>query len=348
MGPMSDPAPLTVVPVNENIPITDKTPAPEPTQVAAVLERRRGGRWFPAFCALLALIAAAVALAASGLRPRVAAVADQWLGAGNAVSAFLAPSPAIEAGWQQAREAAMHALDARLADYTARLDRLTAAQQATAADVARALADVRANHGLSESLSRAVDDLSRQTRELRATATAIDARARAAGLLALALRLRRDIDAGLPINRDVAALAAAGPYPAPIDHALQQLHAISDGTPTMRDLADQFDQVIAQLAARNGAETSWARAGWNRVATLFGRGAPPSEDARLVRHLRTLAVDGRFSEAAGELEASDAADIGANWAAQVHARAEAVVATQALLAYSLAAYQNAFAATGTK
>jgi len=345
---MSEPVPLTVVPVNENVPTVDKASAPEPAKAAPVPERRRGGRWFSVLSALLALTAAAVALAAPGLRPRVATVADHWLGGGNAISAFLAPSPAIEAGWQQARDEAMHALDARLAAYTARLDRLTAAQQASAADVARALADVRADHSLGESLSRAVDDLSRQTAELRATATAIDARARAAGSLALALRLRRDIDAGLPIDRDVAALAAGGPYPAPIDHALQQLRAISDGTPTMRDLADQFDRVIAQLAARNLAEVSWAAAGWNRVAALFGRGVQPTEDARLIQHLRALAATGRFSEAASELEASDAADIGANWAAQVHVRAEAVVATQALLVYSLAAYQNAFAAAGAK
>ena len=69
---------------------------------------------------------------------------------------------------------------------------------------------------------------------------------------------------------------------------------------------------------------------------------------RLIEHLRALAVDGRFSEAASELEKSDEGDIGADWAARVHERAAAVSATQALLAYSLAAYENAFAIAGAQ
>jgi hypothetical protein len=83
------------------------------------------------------------------------------------------------------------------------------------------------------------------------------------------------------------------------------------------------------------------------VAALFGGGLPP-ESARLIEHLRALAVDGRFSEAASELEKSDESDIGAEWAARVRERAAAVSATQALLVYSLAAYENAFAIAGAQ
>jgi len=199
----------------------------------------------------------------------------------------------------------------------------------------------------SQALVRAVDDLTRQSAALQAAITATDARARASGLLALALRLRRDVDAGLPLDRDLAALGAAGPYSPAVDRALQRLHSTGDGAPTMRDLGDELDRLIAQIAARAGASTSWARSGWNRVAGLFG-GATPAGNARLVEQLRTLAADGRFSEAANELETSDDADLGANWAARVRVRANAVLAAQALLAYSIAAYENAMASTGTR
>lgn len=343
---MSDPAPLVVVPVNENIPRADKAPASEHS-AAVPLPPRRHRSWFAALCALVALIGAAGALAAPGLRPRIADAADRWFGSPNIVSELLAPSPAIEAGWRQARQEAMQAVSAQFGEVTTRLDRLTAAQQVTAADLARGLADLRAARAANETLTRAVDAQARQADELRATAAAIDARGRAAGLLALSMRLRRDLDAGLPLDRDVAALSAGGPYPPPVERALLQLRGASDGAPTMRDLADEFDRLLAQIAGRSGVGTSWMSAGFSRIAAMFGGGAS-LENARLIEHLRALAADGRFSEAATELEASDAADIGANWAARVHARANAVLATQALLAYSIAAYENAFAATEAK
>jgi len=152
----------------------------------------------------------------------------------------------------------MQAVNAQLGDFNARIDRLVAAQQATTADLARAVADLRSDHAAGESLARAVDALSRQTRDLGSATAALDGRIRATALLTLSLRLRRDIDAGLPIGRDVAALMAAGPYPGPIDSALQQLRYVNDGAPTMRDLADEFDRVLARFAARADAGSSWA------------------------------------------------------------------------------------------
>jgi hypothetical protein len=359
-----------VVPINETIPPQSARPAPAESPddeiadaghasfdvlaaataqsqvVPPAREHRRGGRLFSAFCALLALIAAAIALAAPTLRPEIAAAANAWFGKGNPVSRLIAPPAEFDAGWRQAREEAMVAMNAHLTDFTARFDRLDAAQQATADDVARAVADMRANRAASDTLVRAVDDLSRQTQALHATAAAIDGRVRAAGLLTLSLRLRRDVDAGLPIGRDVSALAAAGPYPAAIERALQQLRRINDSAPTMRDLADEFDRVMAQLTARNAAGASWASRGWSRMAAVFGGGAPAG-DTGVVEHLRALAMDGRFTEAADEITASGDADLGAAWVARVRIRATAVVATQALLTYSLAAYENAFAASGS-
>jgi hypothetical protein len=329
--------------VSETIPQADADATP-----AAVSrrERRRGGRLFPAFCALFALIAALVTLAAPVLRPAIAATADTWLGRDNVVSRIIAPSPAFDAAWRQAREEATRAMDQHLADYTARLDQVAAAQQATAADVGRAEANLRADHTTTEALSRAVDDLSRQTNQLRAATAGLDGRMRATGLLTLSLRLRRDVDVGMPLSGDVAALSAIGPHPPALERSLQQLRRMSEGAPTMHDLANEFDRVVARIAVRLDATTSWASRGWSRLATAFG-GAAQSGDDTLVDRLRALASEGRFSEAADVLQASNESDLGATWVTRVRTRATAVVATQALLSYSLVAYENAFAAAKT-
>ena len=334
-----------VVPVGETIPAAIADAAPSPA-VPLPRKRRRGGRLFPALCALLALIAALVTLAAPVLRPQIAASADAWFGRDNIVSRIVAPSPAFEAGWRKAREEAMKVMDQHLAAYTARLDELAAAQQATAADVGRAEANLRADHATSEALSRAVDDLSRQATELRAATTAIGGRMRATGLVSMSLRLRRDVDVGLPLGGDVAALAAIGPFPAAVERSLQQLRRMNDGAPTMRDLADEFDRVIARIAARSDTAAAWASRGWSRLAAAFG-GASQGGDDALIERLRALASEGRFSEAADMLQTSDDSDLGATWVAHVRTRATAVVATQTLLSYSLAAYENAFAAAKT-
>jgi hypothetical protein len=319
------------------------TTVPDAATPQATLPGCSGGRWFPALCGVVALMATVVTLAAPTLRPAISRLANAWLGTDNAVSRVVAPSPEADAGWRMAREQAMQALDGRLAGYTARLDRFAATQQVTNNDVARAVAALKADHSTSDALVRAVDDLTRQTKELHAAAVALDGRSRAVGLLTLSLRLRRDVDAGLPINHDYAALTATGPYPLAVDRALQQLRQLNDGVPTMRDLADEFDQVIARFAARSDATGSWSERGWARISRLFGGGAS-SGNAALVAHLRALAVDGRFSEAAEEISASSDADLGTEWAARVRARARAVVAAQVLLNYALTAYDAAYAA----
>lgn len=331
-----------VVPINENIPPpTQPAVAESSSEPAPVRERRHGDRWFTAVCVLLALLGAAISLAAPGLQPRLVASADAWLGRDNAVSRLLMPvrPPMLEE--------AMQGVNAQLAEYGARLNRLAATQEAISADIGRTVADLRADHRTTESLSRAIDDLSQQTRQLRATTSAVDAKVGAAGLLTLTMRLRRDLDAGLPLDRDLAALAVGGPYPPAIDAALQQLRGVRDGAPTMHDLAEEFDRVIAALAASSEAGASWASRNWTRVAALFG-GSAPTGSSRLIQHLRALAADGRFTEAANEIMESEAADLGMAWAARVRTRATAVLATQSLLTYSLAAYESAFAATSAR
>jgi len=293
-------------------------------------------------CALVALLAAIATLAAPTLRPAIVHLADAWLGERNAVTLLLAPPSEQEQRLATVREAATQVLTAGLADYDARIDRLVGAQQAANADLSRAIADLRQDHASSEMLARTVDRLSQQTAELGSAVTSLDGRVRAASLLTLSLRLRRDIDAGLPIGRDLSALEATGPYPAPVERGLAELRRFADGVPTMRDLADEFDGVMARFRAQSAAQGSWASRGWSNLTALF-TGGPKDGNARLVEHLRALAADGRFSEAADEIAASADADLGAEWVARVHARAIAVVATQAVLGYALAAHENAYA-----
>ena len=287
-------------------------------------------------CALLAVLAAAAALAAPVLRPALAHLAGTWFGQQNALARLLA-SP-IE---QQltARDVEVRELTRRLAEADARVDRLATAQKTTNADLARALAELPATHAVNQTLSNTVDRLSQQTNELSSNMASLDARVRAAGLLTLTLRLRRDIDAGLPIGADVAALAETGPYPPRADRALAALKPLADGVPTMRDLADEFDGVTARLRARSD-DTSWSARSWSRITALFGGGS----GGPFVQHLHSLAIDGRFSEVAEELSASPDADLAADWIARVHARADAVVAAQILLDQALSAHQAAYAA----
>ncbi len=300
------------------------------------------GRWFGLICGLVALLAAIVALTAPALRPAIADAADTVLGKGNIVAWLVAPS--TDASWRTARDEALQVVTSRMAEYSARLDRLAATQQATTADVARAAATTSsADRSSNEALTHAVEDLTRQTKELRAATTALDMRTRAAGLLTLSLRLRRDVDAGLSIDRDRTALLATGPYPGPIEHALQQLRQYGDGVPTMRDLGDAFDLLLARMIARSDAGSSWTDRSWSRLSGMFSN-APPTGDSALFDHLRALANEGRFSEAAEAVAGSSYADLGRDWIAQVRARATAVVATQALLSYALTAYEDAYSA----
>ena len=159
-------------------------------------------------------------------------------------------------------------------------------------------------------------------------------------MLSLAVGLRRNVDAGLPIGAETAALKATGAFPAAVDHALADLTRLAAGVPTMRDLGEGFDAVQAKLALRAaGTPTGRSLA---RLESLFGLGAQ-SPDEDLLDRLSALATDGRFAEAAKVLEASDAAYLGANWIAMVRARATAVIATQLVLAQALQAVDAAYA-----
>jgi hypothetical protein len=280
-------------------------------------DRRRRGGWFPALAAVVAVLGAAVALAAPSLRPALDAQATKWLGPGNPVSELVAPAPVVTAPPEPVVTQAM--LSSSLVDYDARIKALHAAVDRTA------------------SLSATVTELSQRAERLRSANAVLEARARAGGVLALAVSLRRGIDAGVPIGQECAALRAAGPFPAAVDQALAQVTAIADRVPTMRDLADGFD--VVQSRAATGSEGSV----WTGLRNAMGFGEP-SADEIVLQRLRALAMAGRFSEAATALETSPMAGLGTEWVAMVRARTTAVVGTQVILNYALQGTATAFSA----
>jgi hypothetical protein len=308
----------------------------------AIVARPRG-QWVSAFCAVVAIVAACISLAAPWLRPQVDTRAQQLLGQNNVVSRLVIGVPPITPAQVHAEAVAVaeDTLRANLAVYDQRIQAMSEAMQATRKDLTDAVVALRASTAGNAALSAAVDGLNQRADRLQSAGTALEARARAANVLALAVGLRRNIDAGVPIDLECAALKATGVFPDPVDHALQDLTRLAPGIPTMRDLGDGFDQVDAQLTAR--IESSLISRSWLRVQSLLGVSSQPSDEALLAR-LRALVADGRFSAAANALDASDAASVGARWVAQVRARTTAVIATQVVLAHALQATEAAYAA----
>ncbi len=330
-------------------------------------------------CAAIAVAGACTALAAPWLGPRIGARAAHWLGQGNAISAVVTPQPAaappapvapvpattdaapspaasVEAVaaeaariGQDAMRASLAAVDARIAaaadsikelrDDAGRLEagRQTALASMVAEATKAGQESLRADVAAS---TAGIAGLDARIAQLQAAATALDARIRAANVLALANGLRRNVDAGVPIDHICAALAAAGPFPAPIDDALKTVSRYAAGVPTMRDLADSFEPVNARMAERFG--TPWVLRSWARVKTLFGVPTPAGNDA-VLDHVRSLVAVGRFSEAAKVLDASDLAPFAADWGTMVRARAAAVGATQIIVEYALTVTEAAYA-----
>ena len=207
------------------------------------------------------------------------------------------------------------------------------------AELAQAVAALRASTTDNAALSGAIDGLIQRADRLQATGAVLAARTRATSVLTLAVGLRRNVDAGAPIGAEIAALKATGVFPGPVDHALAALTPLGAGVPTMRGLGEGFDVLQAKLTLRADGGSA---GGLARLESLFGLGAQ-SPDGDLLERLRALANDGRFAEAAKVLEASDAAYLGADWIAMVRARATAVIATQVILTHALRAVDVAYA-----
>jgi hypothetical protein len=302
-----------------------------------VIRPRR--RWGSAACAVIAVAAACVTLAAPWLRPQIDLRARQWLGDNNFASHLVMPDP-TKAPEIVARRAAEQMLTTRLAVYDQRIQAMAGSLDSVHADLAHAVAALRASTAENAALSGAIDGLSQRADRLQSTSAVLATRTRATSVLALAVGLRRNVDAGMPIGAECVALKATGVFPGPVDHALQELTRLSAGVPTMRDLGEAFDVLQARLALRSSGTPS--SRSLMRLESLFGLGAQSQDDV-LLEHLRALATEGRFSEAAKVLEASDAAYLGTDWIAMVRARATAVIATQIVLTHALQSMDAAYA-----
>ena len=302
------------------------------------------GRWFPALCALIAITAALVALAAPWVQPRLDTAARHWFGAGNIVSRLVAPEPTVAPAPSMVPQP-LQALAS--ADFAQRVEATLQSHQAIYEQRARAVSksldamrDQLARAAVSE--SAAIDGLNRRADRLQFAAAAVEARARASNVLALAVGLRRDIDAGVAIVRDSSALQSIGGFPPPVEAALRQLGHFTAGVPTMRDLAEAFSAVRARLAAHT---SSWSFSrGWTRVQAAFGVNSQSADDVRQ-EHLQALVAEGRYSEAANVLETSEWAPLGAEWIAMVRARAAGVTAAQVIFTYALQITETAYSAT---
>ena len=290
----------------------------------------------PVACAIISVVAAVMVLLAPALRPALSDVAAAWLGQDNGVSRLLLPDAPVQARTEQR----IASLEQENADLRQRLTGLTdesAAMRRQAAALQDVLDQMSKAVG-GQNLPNALGALVQQTRQLKTTGAALGARVQATGLIALSLRLRRDLDGGLPVEADRTAIAASGPFPAEIDKALEQLRGVGDVVPTMRDLAVGLDAIIARVAAREAAGQSWGTDGWKWVSSFVWTpaGSPP-----LSRQLVALAAEARFSAAADVLEASPIAASAKGWTIQVRNRAQAVVATQQIMSYALQAYESA-------
>ena len=178
----------------------------------------------------------------------------------------------------------------------------TGAAAAAAAAAARAQADAAR---AQEAAARALDGTRDRFDRLDAQVATFDARVRATGLVVTAGQLRRDIEAGAPLNDDLVAIGSSGALPAPVQQALDQLSQVERGVPTSRDLAVGFETLDADIASHRGGQES---SSWFSLGGLFGGGG----QHELLDHVRALAAEGRFSEVADMLERS-------SWAESVEA-----------------------------
>jgi hypothetical protein len=199
--------------------------------------------------------------------------------------------------------------------------------------------------GSLEGVARSADEALRRTAAVELASRDLAARVRAATLLALATRLRRDVDVGAPLAEDALLLSLHGPYPPAVERAVEGLARLPDGTLTMRDLAVGYEVLEARIQARADLDLSWPARGWGRVSWLFGSG-PADTEAAIAERLHVLAADGRFNETADLLERSLWKDLGAAWIGQVRDRARAVLDAQVVTAHAAAISRAAQAGAG--
>lgn len=290
----------------------------------------QGGRLLSVLCLLGSVAAACVTLTAPVFRPWLAAALSDAMGPDFGPVQWLTPPPP-EA--PPIDPTPLRLIAALRADVTA------LGRDIRAIDTRLTALDT-ADRNAIQTLNAAIGDLTRSTEQFDATARKLSAQSHAAGLIALAARLQRDLDVGAPLSAAVEALRANGPYPPAIETALGQLARTVDGVPTMRDLLIGFEALATHIAAGAVGDQGWAERGWARLTSLAG-GTAESEPPRL-EQLRRLTAAGRFNEAATLFAQTPWAGLAAEWIARVHRRADAAIAVRAVASYALAAHQSAF------
>ena len=305
-------------------------PAPATPSVAeAPSPQRRGNRLFGVL-AVVSIAAAGISLTAPALRPELAHLSAAWFGAENPVTAWLLPPPPpVDV------ERDLAALIPRVAQLEAGLRGVTGDLRRMDARLAEAGSTLHEGLGSLDSIARMAQDALRRTEGIEAASQDLTNRIRAASLMALATRLRRDVDVGAPLAENALLLSLYGPYPPAIERAIEDLMRMPDGALTMRDLAVGFEALEARIQAVTGLDSSWSARGWNRVRSLFGA-APTDLEAAIGERLHVLATEGRFTEAADLLERSPWKELGAVWLGQVRDRASAARAAQLVMAHAVA------------
>jgi hypothetical protein len=176
------------------------------TSAAKQAKPHRSNHWFAALCAVVALLAAVVALAAPALRPQADALARKWLGPDNPVSRLVAPAAAASVSADPA--VTEEVLRASLAGYDTRIQTVSDSLRGMENELTGAVAALHAAADGTASLSAAMKELRQHTDRLQSANAVLEERARTASVLALAVNLRRGIDAGLPVGEECAALHA--------------------------------------------------------------------------------------------------------------------------------------------
>ena len=296
---------------------------------ASAPSRLSGSRLFGVL-AVVSIAAAVISLTAPALRPEFVRLSDILFGADNPVAAWLLPpAPPVDL------ERDLAALIPRVAQLEAGLRGVSGELRRLDTRLAEAGSTFHEGLGSIDSIARMARDALRRTEEIEAASQDLTNRIRAASLLALATRLRRDVDVGAPLAENALLLALYGPYPPAVERAIEDLTRLPDGALTMRDLAVGFEALEARIQAATGLDSSWSARGWNRVRSLFGA-APTDLEAALGERLHALAGEGRFTEAADLLERSPWKDLGAAWIGQVRDRTSAARAAQLVMAHAVA------------
>lgn len=284
-------------------------------------------------CAALALAAAVVALAAPTLRPLAIEQSNAWFGQANPIATWLTEDDAV------ARELA--ALAPRLASLEREVQSLRAGLRGVDQRLGEAASQMHEGLGSIDTIARQVQEASQRADLAQAASEALGARVRAATMIAIGTRLRRNVDAGAPIADDVALLGANAPYPAAVGAAVATLDNYKGGVRTMRDLATGFEAVDAAIVAATGLDSGWQTRPWLRLRSLFGGGPEQmmASEAALLERIRAFANQGRFAEAAVMLGTSPWRAQAEEWMLQVTARTAVVQAVQAISGYALSLAQ---------